>query len=630
MPPFRRRRRMGSVSSRLARRMSARKSTRRPRRGSSKKARVVRRPRGKSRKRELFRRRSHWEYTRELPAAAVVPMARRQAPAFRNVPLPRNPTYKPALRGFYNKHLGEGYVNPPEPGWGGALLHGAAALASRFASDPSTLGLVSRGASALLDGVIQHQRVQEFKDRATDAAAEKLVGAASRLTGIPATSNDAASIKGHGDYVLSGNSIGGAGGGAVLAGEVPKFSSTAAGTIRVSHKEYIGEVSTAGTAFANQRVLALNPGISETFPWLSTIAANFEEYEFKGLTFCFVSESADALNSTNTALGSVMMATQYNANLPALQSKEAMLQYEFSNTGRPSASMIHAVECARPRTVLPEMYIRTGVVSQDLTKPQDYRFYDWGTFQIATQGQQAPCVIGELWVTYDVILRKPRLPGAVPGNAFTRMAYYLFSSTTLQSHLLELEATGTSPLFLQVEANYQLEELKVYDNIGVRLYNGGDDEATPPTGHTVVEFTPTATTDFYIVDINWDIDNVGQNIVVNKDAASSNCSVARMWSLVNGSAYPSGMWGPPFTFSPTGLQAFGAPGAIAGQASNRYNVQLLVRVDPSTAAPTCGLHINNGPWSNIAPKTARFELRIMSVPNEFVAVLNATNTLSWL
>ncbi|MBS1983476.1 MAG: hypothetical protein JST16_04830 [Bdellovibrionales bacterium] len=217
-------------------------------------------------------------------------------------------------------------------------------------------------------------------------------------------------IRGHGDYsVATGTGFKGS---AATGGSVPTFASADEG-VRIRHREYLGEVSTAGLAFTNQYVLYLNPGLEQTFPWLSTIAANFEEYEFAGVVFEYVSESADALASTNTALGSVMLATQYNANNNPFGTKQEMLEYEMSVSSRPSTSILHAVECAKRRTVLPEMYVRTGLPAQAPGKPQDLRMYDWGIFQLSTYGQQTPCVLGELWISYDVILRKPKLSGGI-------------------------------------------------------------------------------------------------------------------------------------------------------------------------------------------------------------------------
>jgi hypothetical protein len=72
------------------------------------------------------------------------------------------------------------------------------------------------------------------------------------------------------------------------AGSIPRFgtSSDETGALTVSHREYIRDVygnpDLGGGViedFQNQSIL-LNPGLEASFPWLSQVAQNFEEYEF--------------------------------------------------------------------------------------------------------------------------------------------------------------------------------------------------------------------------------------------------------------------------------------------------------------------------------------------------------------
>lgn len=176
-------------------------------------------------------------------------------------------------------------------------------------------------------------------------------------------------------------------------------------------QEYLTDIVTSSSAntFLLQ-AFDLNPGLNSTFEWLSQVAANYEEYEFEGLYFEFRSMSADALNSTNTALGQVIMAANYNAAAPNFNNKQQMENYEGGISCRPSECMRYFVECAKLRTVLNELYIRTGAVPAG----QDQRLYDLCNFQIATNGFQGTSVnIGELWVSYQVVLRKPKLFSAL-------------------------------------------------------------------------------------------------------------------------------------------------------------------------------------------------------------------------
>lgn len=205
-------------------------------------------------------------------------------------------------------------------------------------------------------------------------------------------------ITGMGAYKVGRNSL--------LAGTVPTFASSSGVTI--AHREYIADLS-GSTAFTLQS-FAINPGQSTLFPWLAQVAGNFEEYQLLGMIVEFKSTSADALNSTNTALGAVIMATQYDDYDSLFNSKLSMENYEYSTSCKPSESMLHPIECDPRQNVLKNMFIRTGLPSVG----SDLRFSDVGNFQVATVGMQAAAVIGELWVTYHVRLLKPRLAPTAP------------------------------------------------------------------------------------------------------------------------------------------------------------------------------------------------------------------------
>lgn len=206
-----------------------------------------------------------------------------------------------------------------------------------------------------------------------------------------------------GDYEVKHNSLTSSGVPTMHAGK---------NSVRIKHKEFLTDI-TGSTGFEN-RLYTINPGSSETFPWLSNIACMFQSYKIHGMCFVFNSTSADALNSVNTALGTVIMATQYNVALPAFVNKPEMEQYEFTCTTKPSQSLTHCIECDPSLQVMPHLFTRTGV----LPSGQDYQFYDWGEFQLATVGMQAAATIGELWVTYDIEFFKPRIAagGAWPGD----------------------------------------------------------------------------------------------------------------------------------------------------------------------------------------------------------------------
>lgn len=212
------------------------------------------------------------------------------------------------------------------------------------------------------------------------------------------------SITGFGDYKVQSNSLMGVGE-MVAKDAVPQFQNSGRG-IRIQHREYLLDLISSASAntFVSEEFL-IQPALQASFPWLSAIAEQFEEYKINGMIFEFKSNSADALNSVNTALGSVVMSTQYNVLSPSFANKVQMEQHEFSVSGKPSINIMHPIECARGESPVHTLSTRNGPVTSG-----DQRLYDFGRFTIASTGLQGTSVnIGELWVSYDITLLKPKI-----------------------------------------------------------------------------------------------------------------------------------------------------------------------------------------------------------------------------
>lgn len=173
----------------------------------------------------------------------------------------------------------------------------------------------------------------------------------------------------------------------------------------IRHREYIGDIFSSATPGAfNMQSFELNPGVTRTFPWLASLANHFQEYEFQGLVFDYKSTSGDALNSTNTQLGTVAMATLYNAGEPDFQDLSEMMNSEYSIEGKSSQSMLAPIECARALNSQTHLYVRSAPTAAN----QDIRWFDLGKFFVATQNVQGASVrLGQLFVTYQVELFKP-------------------------------------------------------------------------------------------------------------------------------------------------------------------------------------------------------------------------------
>lgn len=223
------------------------------------------------------------------------------------------------------------------------------------------------------------------------AAAGNLIG--SKLGGL------VSKIMGFGEYHIDNNSL-------MTGGvTVPQIiNSVDKGGVIVRHREYLGDIL-ATTGYAVQG-FPLNPGVVTTFPWLSQMASSFEQYQLRGMIVEFVSTSSDAVLSTatNSALGTVSIATDYDVADPAPPDKRSMLNYEFSSSSKPSCSFIHPIECKKSLSTENLWYIRNSLA---VPAGFDARLYDFANIFVATEGQQAAGgVLGELWISYEIEMYK--------------------------------------------------------------------------------------------------------------------------------------------------------------------------------------------------------------------------------
>lgn len=225
-------------------------------------------------------------------------------------------------------------------------------------------------------------------------------------------------IMGFGTYHINNNTL-------LNNNQIPTFATKGDTTI-ISNREYLLDV-VSSTAFANQSFL-VNPGNATLFPWLSKIAEHYEEFKFHGLIFEFKSTSGTAVSSTNTAMGTVMMAADYDALDAPYNNKRLMENTEFCTTDAPYNSFLHPIECAPGSNVFNKTYV-TKATSLSLV-PGDPRLYFPCNFQVATAGMQASSTIGELWVSYQVELSKPSLENSIDSYDSYANSFAVYNGVT--------------------------------------------------------------------------------------------------------------------------------------------------------------------------------------------------------
>lgn len=245
-----------------------------------------------------------------------------------------------------------------------------------------------------------------------------------------------AKLFGHGDYTVKSNSL------IPHPGQnLPKFASSHRGT-RIVEREYIGDIvsgplSGTSSAFSNVN-FPINPTNPQVFPWLSTIASLFDQWEPNGLVFEFVSTSSE-YNGVNQSLGTVIMATDYDINDPLYISKQQMENADYACSTKPAVSLMHGIECDANERPTKVMYTSVG--------NSDQRLSVLGNFQVATQGMSSANVtLGELWVSYDItFFKKQQLPltdilpfyyGITPVNTPNQGKGMLFGMNTISSNQL--------------------------------------------------------------------------------------------------------------------------------------------------------------------------------------------------
>lgn len=238
------------------------------------------------------------------------------------------------------------------------------------------------------------------------------------------------------------------------------------GSLRIKHREFIGDVSTSATAGAfSNNVYPINAGLSNTFPFLSSIATNYDQYLFHGLVFEFVSTTA---GTASGAMGSIVLSADYNPNATAYQNKHVMENSGYAVSTRLDGSAMYGIECAK--TDIPNQ----GYLVRNTSGVADLGNYDMGTFQVATvpsTGFAASSTVGELWVTYDVELRRPSLSP-------NRYGYCRLTKTSV---------TSATPL----------------GSVSGAIIGYGACQAVVSPFSTRLEFPQTNTGDIFKVDIYW-------------------------------------------------------------------------------------------------------------------------------
>lgn len=185
----------------------------------------------------------------------------------------------------------------------------------------------------------------------------------------------------------------------------PQTRNLANGNILVRHREFVADLN-GSVEFLIQRSPHINAGSRVLFPWLASIANNYESYIFNSLIFRYES------TCNTTTSGSVVLAIDYDPDDQFPESKQELMDFSSSVRCNPWLSCEH-------KSLKGDLNKRKTYFVRNAGVPAgaERNTYDVGTLYVGTQGQATASSIGELYVEYEVILQTPQIGIISLGNA---------------------------------------------------------------------------------------------------------------------------------------------------------------------------------------------------------------------
>lgn len=176
-------------------------------------------------------------------------------------------------------------------------------------------------------------------------------------------------------------------------------------SINIVHREFIGNVSGAASSiFTANSVIAVNPGMIETFPWLATIAQNWESYMFKKCRICYFTRTG------STTVGSVIIAPDYDAADSAPSSEQVMTSYADVVEDVPWKDISCNLRASAMHPEGKRKMIRTSALGSNL----DIKTYDVANVYVNSVDSAAAASWGKLWIEYEVTLFTPQASSGLP------------------------------------------------------------------------------------------------------------------------------------------------------------------------------------------------------------------------
>lgn len=174
----------------------------------------------------------------------------------------------------------------------------------------------------------------------------------------------------------------------------PNVTGRGANLIRVKHRELIEPAVLGSTTFGLQGSYSINPGLPESFPWLSTTAKGWQEYEVHKLSFVYLTRTSTATS------GSIMISPDLDPTNPPPDNEVSTSNNPNTVEGPVWKDLRCDIDLAGAKS-LNHRFVRTGPEVGDL------HLFDALTVYVVTNDCANNNPIGKLWVEYDISLYAP-------------------------------------------------------------------------------------------------------------------------------------------------------------------------------------------------------------------------------
>jgi len=182
-------------------------------------------------------------------------------------------------------------------------------------------------------------------------------------------------------------------------------------------REALGPFPGTTSTFAITATFVINPGLSATFPWLSSPASAFNMYRFRKLRILY----KNSTNTTNT--GVVVLGYNPDPNDPPPTTLAQVENYDCKvriSAWEDSYVDVPVSDLNR----LEKFFVRNSIVSGDNS------LYDLGAIYVCCSGNASnTATIGEIWLEYEVDMFSPIIGPTAPAARAT--STYSMATTTV-------------------------------------------------------------------------------------------------------------------------------------------------------------------------------------------------------